>query len=233
MVNSLRNAASRESVKEDFVIAYPFEVRTRFNVAISNGLMAAMILTIYLIMISQSILYYIICTEEMIPTEVFYLILFAVILLASPLLPTPLLLLLDNIVIRIAIVCLLLYLLRFGSTVPIIAFIAIAALFLERNRRKVAEALKKLDAMEVPTFADVDEAYEKTMPVDVPSFSTPNGEDADFIPQDNGETNIFEPVDTTINQKAVLSTIYPLDERTDELYEKMGFGHVDGVHTME
>ena len=184
-------------------------------------------------MICQSILYYIICTEEMIPTEVICLILGTVILLVSPLLPTSLLLLLDNIVIRIAFVCLLLYLLRFGSTVPIIAFIAIAALFLERNRRKVGEALKKLDAMEVPKFADVDEAYEKTMPVDVPSFSTPISDDSDFLPQENAETNTFEPVDISINQKEVLSTIYPLDERTDELYEKMGFGHVDGVETME
>ena len=58
------------------------------------------------------------------------------------------------------------------------------------------------------------------------------GTETDFLPHETGENQDFEPVDVTINQKSVLSTIYPLDERTDELYEKMGFGHVDNVETM-
>jgi hypothetical protein len=162
----------------------------------------------------------------MVPTELIYIILCIVILLVAPLLPTSLLLVLDNIVIRIAMVALLLYTVRLGSTVTIIAFITISALFLERNRRKVGEALRKLDAMEVPKHADVEVAYEKTMPVDVAAFSAPVEEESDFIPHETCTSGEFEPVDSTINQKAVLSTIYPLAERTDELYEKMGFGHV-------
>ena len=162
----------------------------------------------------------------MVPSEIIYIILFTVILLIAPLLPTSLLLLLDNIVIRIAMVALLLYTVRFGSTVTIVAFITISALFLERNRRKVGEALKKLEAMEVPKHATVEEAYKKTMPVEVPEFSAPVDEEADFTPHETCTSGEFEPVDSTINQKAVLSTIYPLAERTDELYEKMGFGHV-------
>lgn len=162
----------------------------------------------------------------MVPSEIIYIILFTVILLIAPLLPTSFLLLLDNIVIRIAMIALLLYTVRFGSTVTIVAFITISALFLERNRRKVGEALKKLEAMEVPKHATVEEAYKKTMPVEVPEFSAPVEEEADFTPHDSSTSGEFEPVDSTINQKAVLSTIYPLAERTDELYEKMGFGHV-------
>ena len=168
----------------------------------------------------------------MLPTELMYIIGCAAILLVTPFIPSPFLLLLDNIFVRIAAVCLLLYSVRLGAMVTIFVFIALCALFLERNRRKVGEALKKLDAMEVPKYADVDEAYQKTMPVNVPAFSAPVEVESDFIPHETCSTGEFEPVDMTINQKAVLSTIYPLQESTDELYEKMGFGHVEGVHTM-
>jgi hypothetical protein len=168
----------------------------------------------------------------MIPTELIYVIGCVAILLLAPIIPSPVLLLLDNIFIRIAAICLLVYSVRFGPTVTIFVFITLAVLFLERNRRKVGEALKKLDAMEVPKYADVDEAYQKTMPVEVPTFSAPVEVESDFIPHESCSSGEFEPVDMTINQKAVLSTIYPLQESTDELYEKMGFGHVEGVHTM-
>jgi len=137
--------------------------------------------------------------------------------------------LLDNIVVRILMIGLLVYMVRSGPTVSILVLMTIAALFLERNRRKVGEALKKLDAMEVPKFADVQEAYKKTMPVDVPEFSEPTHEETDFMPHETCDSDAFEPVDETINQKAVLSTIYPLDQKADRLYEKMGFGHIEGL----
>ena len=158
-------------------------------------------------------LYY---TEEMTPTELTYITVCGIIMVTSQFLPSSLLFLLDNIVVRILAVCLLIY-----------------VLFLERNRRKVGEALKKLDAMEVPKHADVSVAYEKTAPVDVPSFSIPESVESDFLPHDTHISDVFEPVDVSINQKAVLTTIYPLNELADELYEKMGFGHIEGVHTME
>ena len=169
----------------------------------------------------------------MIPTELMYIMGCTAILVASPFLPSSLLFLLDNIVIRILMVVLLVYVVRIGPTAAIIVFMTVSVLFLERNRRKVGDAIKKLDAMEVPKHADVKEAYKKTMPVDVPSFSVPDSVESDFLPHDTHISDEFEPVDTSINQKSVLSTIYPLNESVDELYEKMGFGHIDGVHTME
>ena len=169
----------------------------------------------------------------MIPTELIYIAVSTVILLVAPFLPSSVFMLLDHIVIRIAVVCLLIYMVRVGPTAAIIVFMTISALFLERNRRKVGDALKKLDDMEVPKFAEVHEAYKKTMPVDVPEFSVPVPKEVDFIPHETCDSHQFEPVDVSINQKTVLSTIYPLDGRTDSLYEKMGFGHVDGVETVE
>ena len=168
----------------------------------------------------------------MYPTELVYIIICTILILMSSFLPTKLLLLLDNIIVRIALLCFLLYVIRVGSTATIIVFMTIAILYLERNRRKVANALKKLDAMEVPKYATVEEAYKKTAPVDVPAFDVATPEEIEFLPHDTHVLDSFEPVDVSINQKAVLSTIYPLAERTDELYEKMGFGHVDTVETV-
>jgi hypothetical protein len=162
----------------------------------------------------------------MIPIELIYIGICAAILLASPFLPSSILMILDNIVVRVLMVCFLIYVVRIGPTAAIIALMTIAVLFLERNRRKVSHAITKLDAMEVPAFADVHEAYRKTMPVDVPAFDVPVAKEVDFMPHETCDTDAFEPVDVSINQKAVLSTIYPLDERTDNLYEKMGFGHI-------
>lgn len=169
----------------------------------------------------------------MYPTELIYFTVCTVIILASSFLPCELLFLLDNLIIRIALVLFLVYVIRIGSTASIIVFVTICVLFLERNRRKVKNALKKLDAMEVPKYADVNVAYDKTMPVEVPEFDTPITDENEYIPDETPATHEFEPVDISINQKTVLNTIYPLNEPVDELYEKMGFGHVDGVYTMQ
>lgn len=98
----------------------------------------------------------------MYPTELVYIIICTILILMSSFLPTGLLLLLDNIIVRIALLCFLLYVIRIGSTATIIVFMTIAILYLERNRRKVAIARKKLDAMEVPKHASVKEAYKNS-----------------------------------------------------------------------
>jgi len=166
----------------------------------------------------------------MYPTELVYLTVCTIIILGSSFLPTGILLILDNIIVRIGLILLLLYVNRVGSTASIIVLVTICVLYLERNRRKVKQALDKLDAMEVPKYAEVTEAYKKTMPVDVPAFDTAVHTEDDYIPEES-QNHEFEPVDFSINQKVVLNTIYPLNEPVDELYKKMGFGHVDGVYT--
>lgn len=54
--------------------------------------------------------------------------------------------------------------------------------------------------------------------------------EVDYLPHESTE-GAFEPVAPSINQKAVLSTVYPLQKNgsassADELYEQMGFGHI-------
>lgn len=174
-------------------------------------------------------------------TELTYFIVLTVIILFTQFLPTDLLLLLDNFLVRILVVLLLLYLISLGPTAGILGLMAIATMYLERNKRKVVVAAKKLDEMDWnrPQQATVEEASKPQTTVPVNEFDKPDEEESDFFPDETCDSGNFEPVAPTINEKAVLSSIYPLNKNgpeagdgSDELYEKLGFGHIPGVETV-
>jgi hypothetical protein len=173
--------------------------------------------------------------------EIQYFVVLTALVLLAPFLPSGLLILLDNLIVRLGMVALLLYCIHIGPTVGIFGMIAISALYLERNRRKVGLALEKLDAMEVPHApqATVEEASTPQKTVPVRDFDVPAPTESVYVPEDDGsnQDSNFEPVAPSINQKAVLSTIYPLSSGSSgsgaqHLYEKMGLGHIDGVETL-
>jgi hypothetical protein len=174
-------------------------------------------------------------------SELSYFIILTVIILFSEFLPSQILLLLDNFIIRIFIVLILLYLISIGPTAGILGLIAIAILYLERNKRKVVIAKKKLDSMDwtLPNQATVEEASKPQTTVPVNTFDKPDENESYYIPNDTCDTDNFEPVAPTINQKNVLSSIYPLNKKgaesgisSDQLYEELGFGHIPGVETV-
>lgn len=174
-------------------------------------------------------------------TELTYFIVLTVIILFSQFLPTGLLLSLDNVIVRITAVLVLLYLISLGPTAGIFGFMAIAVMYLERNRRKVVVAMNKLDKMDWnrPEQATVEEASQPQKTVPVNEFDKPVEEEFDYMPHDSCDSGNFEPVAPTINEKAVLSTIYPLNKSgpesgsaADSLFEEMGFGHIRGVETV-
>jgi len=173
--------------------------------------------------------------------ELTYFIVLTVIILFSQFLPTGLLLLLDNVIVRIGVVLALLYLITLGPTAGIFGLMAIAVIYLERNKRKVVVAAKKIDEMDWdrPKQATVEEASKPQTTVPVNEFDKPNEEESDFFPDETCDSGNFEPVAPTINEKAVLATIYPLNKTgpeagdgSDELFEKLGFGHIPGVVTV-
>ena len=177
----------------------------------------------------------------MYPNELFYFIVLTITIVVIPFLPTNLLLLLDNLVIRIVIVIALIYTVHVGPTVGIFGLIMICLLYLERNHRKVSHAIKKLDEMDVhaPVQATVKQMGEAQQTVPVHAFDTPADTESDFMAHDDQADSVFEPVDASINQKSVLSSIYPLKKNdfelkssADELFEQMGFGHVSNVVTV-
>jgi hypothetical protein len=162
-------------------------------------------------------------------TEFIYFVVLILVILAAPFVPTSLLLFLDNLVVRIAVVILLLFMMNQGPTVGLFCFMTIALLFLERNRRKVEDALRKLDAMEPPRMpqATVEEASRPQQTVPVPEFDAPEQDEMPFLPQEDALSE-FEPVAPSMNQKAVLSSIYSdgSASATQHIYEQLGFGHV-------
>lgn len=173
--------------------------------------------------------------------EIQYFVVLTALVLLAPFLPSGLLILLDNLIVRLGMIAALLYCIHIGPTVGIFGLIAIASLYLERNRRKVGLALEKLDAMEVPHApqATVKEAGTPQKTVPVRQFDIPAPTESVYVPEDNGsnQDDNFEAIAPSINQKAVLSTIYPLSSTSSgsgaqHLFEKMGVGHLDGVETL-
>jgi hypothetical protein len=173
--------------------------------------------------------------------EIQYFVVLTALVLLAPFLPSGLLILLDNLIVRLGMIAVLLYCIHIGPTVGIFGLIAIASLYLERNRRKVGLALEKLDAMEVPHApqATVKEASTPQKTVPVRQFDIPAPTEYVYVPEDNGsnQDDNFEAIAPSINQKAVLSTIYPLSSSSSgsgaqDLFEKMGVGHLDGVETL-
>jgi hypothetical protein len=168
--------------------------------------------------------------------ELIYFIVLSIIILFSNMLPTFVLLSLDSIIIRIAIVLLLLYLISIGPTAGIFGLVAVGVLYLERNRRKIVVARKKLDAMDVnqPAQMSVDEERIPQKSVPVLPFEIPRGDEMTYMPSDEMGSDHFEQVAPSINSKEVLQSIYEGGEGagSDKLYEELGFGHIEGVETL-
>lgn len=173
------------------------------------------------------------------PREVVYFIVLTIPLLASSFLPTDALLLLDHIVMRMGVILLLLYLIHVGPTAGIMGLLVVGVLYMERNRRKVEIATKKWDAMDVhqPPQATVEEASLPQRTVPVAPFDAPDGRESVFLPEEEMDISIFEPVGESIQQKQVLEGIYPLSSNAKgsgaaDLFEYLGMGHVAGVETL-
>jgi hypothetical protein len=171
-----------------------------------------------------------------------YYVLFGFIVVVAPMLSTDLLLMLDHLFMRIALVAFLFYLVKTDKVLGLFGLLAIAVLYVERNRRKVDRALKKLDEMDAGEGkskpASVDEGLAPQQTVPVRSFDQPDDEEFDFLPKEEDFNDLnFEPVAPSINYKSTLSSVYPHNGSTspssaEELYENMGFGHVKGVATL-
>lgn len=173
------------------------------------------------------------------PREVVYFIVLTIPLLASSFLPTDVLLLLDHFILRAGVILLLLFLIHVGPTVGIMGLLVVGVLYMERNRRKVEIATKKWDAMDVhePSQATVEEASLPQRTVPVAPFDVPDGRETTFLPEEEMDVSIFEPVGESIQQKQVLEGVYPLSNNAQgsgaaDLFEHLGVGHVAGVETL-
>lgn len=136
---------------------------------------------------------------------------FAVAILLVPMIPTGLIMLLDNILIRCAIILAAIYAVMSGPIEGLLTLLLIGLLFIERNRRKVAIAAAKLDAMDQQRErpATVAEAAEPQKTVPVRPFQRPADSYVEFVPGPETGSNQFEPVSASqsLNHKAALAVV--------------------------
>ena len=177
-------------------------------------------------------------------SELPYFIIFSIIIMLTPFIPSGVLMIADNVLVRILIIFALLFLISVGPTAGLFGLITIGVIYLERNRRKIIVARNKLDAMDIhmPPQMTVEQESKPQQTVPVLAFDRPPRDDEmPYIPSDDCDSVNFYPVAPTINDKQPLKTSYPFSEFGAEqgaskglsrLYEEQGLGHIDGVETL-
>ena len=128
-----------------------------------------------------------------------------VVLFIVPLLPNSVLLLTDNLLVRIILMGFVLASSLYGPYVLLLTFIVVLAIFGLRNHMKVNRIVP-------PSLASLPEVSEETnveVPIQQPSFQKPVEDSYDFSPQKDTGDNSFEPVDISINQKVVFPSVKP------------------------
>ena len=153
----------------------------------------------------------------------------AAVILIAPALPTGLLMLLDTVIVRIAVVLGLLFAISVGPVEGLLALIAVGAIALERNRRKVAVARAKLDLMDQQRErpATVDELAEPQTTVPVRSFREAEDDALHFLPGEEMGSDSFHPVGGAprLNHKEIFESV-PNGSAAGAVFEGEGVGHI-------
>lgn len=159
-----------------------------------------------------------------------FLIIF-ILLVSSPYLPDSILLILDNIFIRIGTVFLVLWAITTGPVVGIMMLLLITQLYIERNNRKITSTKIRLyselatnmsagegadglgkdgrrDQLNTERESTIEEEAKAQTTVQVQPFGTPSlGNIWSWNPKDECNANEFKPVAPTINTKQPTKTI--------------------------
>lgn len=142
---------------------------------------------------------------------------------ASPVIPAMVLLLLDNIVVRVLVVAVLLYSITQGPLIGLATLVAIGLLFIERNRHKVLNAKFKfeqiMEASDSPQMTVEQEGVPQNT-VKVREFDEADGREAIFLPGKNTGNDEFQrvPWSEELNDKRVLQTV-PIGNKSAYLFK--------------
>ena len=124
--------------------------------------------------------------------------------ISLPFLPDTFFSLIDNVVGVLLLLILALMVLPYGPVPGVLTLIAVALTFVERNRRKVAT---KLLHDGKPTLQKQLESAPPMSDMEVhPQWETSNEDETNFYPNED-QTDSFEPVASSINEKTVIPTI--------------------------
>lgn len=122
-----------------------------------------------------------------------------------PSLPRGLLILLDNLLIRIALFLGLLSIASLSPMTAIVGFIVVAMLFIERNKYKVQQVKRSMEQSDETSPAIESIVTPETAPYQ-PPFRTPEVDSIDFFPQEDSGDNSFYPVAESQDHKQPLET---------------------------
>lgn len=121
-----------------------------------------------------------------------------------PFFPDTIFQLLDSVVGVIVLLLAVLMALPQGVIPGVLTLLAVALTFVERNRRKVAT---KLLVDGKPTLEQQLAPSPPMSDMEIhPEFENPHGEETNFYP-DQDQTDTFEPVASSINEKTAIPTI--------------------------
>lgn len=156
-------------------------------------------------------------------------------IILTPMIPSNLLAVLDLFLIRILVVFALLWAITKGPRIGLLAFLLIAVLYLERNRRKMDYARdrfsKIVEADTLPQMSVEEEGQGQTT-VNVRDFDTPDDRTFYYIPNPScsANSNTFTPPTETLNGKVVFPAI-PQGEKAAKVFQRDGFGRIPGLPT--
>ena len=142
---------------------------------------------------------------------------------ASPVIPVMVLLLLDNIVVRLLVITALLYSITQGPLIGLATLVTIGLLFIERNRHKVLNAKFKfekiMEASDSPQMTVEQEGVPQNT-VKVREFDEADGREAIFLPGKNTGNDEFNrvPWSEELNDKRALKTV-PIGNKSAYLFK--------------
>jgi len=122
-----------------------------------------------------------------------------------PYLPSELLLVLDNVFVRIAVIVGLLALVHVSPLSSIAGFIVVALLFIQRNKAKINSVRRAMEQVQEPSPA-IEEIVTPSTAPSQPDFEVPVKKYQDFFPKEESGDNTFAPVDESQDTKQPLPT---------------------------
>jgi len=155
--------------------------------------------------------------------ELYSLIVLLIVTFAAPVLPAPILHLLDNVLVNIVLILGILFAVTQGPVIGIIALMAVAMLYMERNRTKVERARSKFSEIQEasdPAQMTVAQEGQPQETVYVREFARARDSEAIYLPGPKVGDDDFEAVlgAPDLNHKNVQPTV-PLGEKSAPLFK--------------
>ena len=155
--------------------------------------------------------------------EVYSLIGLLVVTFAAPVLPGPILQLLDNIIVNIVLVLGVLFAITQGPLIGIMGLMAVAMLYMERNRVKVSAARTRFTEIQEasdPAEMTVEQEGESQETVPVREFRKARESESIYLPGPKVGDDDFDAVlgAPDLNHKTPLPTV-PLGEKSAYLFK--------------